>query len=173
MIHSSPGRELRTWHSEARVEALFAETLLLPPLPCGAFRYPQPGESPWQKAEVFSMQIGSQMGAVVHLYFLGEAVGWEGSEPSQAMHWSLSAWPLCRCHSDSCGRTGFWRCCPQDRVHHLMGQGRGTSSGWLGCRERETGSGPKNTSTLGHQALFKHFKTQMFLGQKDHTVCSW
>lgn len=99
------------------------------------------------------MQIGSQMGAVVPLYFLGEAVGWEGREPSQAMHWSPSAWPLCRCHSDSCGRTGFWRCCPQDHVHHLRGQGRGTSSGWLGCRERETGSGPKNTSTLGHQAL--------------------
>lgn len=27
------------------------------------------------------MQIGSQVGAVVPLYFLGEAVGWEGCEP--------------------------------------------------------------------------------------------
>lgn len=109
------------------------------------------------------------------------SVSWErlwggrAREPSQAMHWSLSAWPLCRCHSDSCGRTGVWRCCPQDHAHHPMGQGRGASSGWLGCRERvrATGSGAKNTNTLGHQALFKHPKTQMLPGQKEHRACSW
>lgn len=68
----------------------------------------------------------------------GEAVGWEGCEPfpGWAMHWSLLAWPLCRCHSNRCGRIGVWRCCPQDCAHRLMGQGQGTSSGWLGCRER-------------------------------------
>lgn len=120
--------------SEAGAEVLLAETPLSP-LPRGAIRHPQPGKSPLQSAAVFSMQIGSRAGVGGRRY---PSISWESLwggravSHSWAMHWSLLTWPLCRCHSNRCGRIGVWRCCPQDRAHHLMGQGQGTSSGWLG-----------------------------------------
>lgn len=110
---------------------------------------------------------------MVPLYFLAEAVSWKSCEPlPQAMHWSLSSWPLCRCHSNSCGRIGVWRRCPQGLARHLMGQGGGTSSGWLGCRERGTRSSQIILLFRATRALFQCFKTQMLLGQKEHTVCT-
>lgn len=138
MVHRVQGRSQERGISEARAEVLLAETPLPPPLPRGAIRHPQPGKSPLQSAAVFSMQIGCRAGGQRYPSIPGEAVGWEGCEPlpGWAMHWSPLAWPLCRCHSNRCGRIGAWRCCPQDLAHRLMGQGQGTSSGWLGCRER-------------------------------------
>lgn len=52
-------------------------------------------ESPPDRAKVFSMQIGSQVGAVVPLYFLGEAVGWERCEPL-SLPWLGLCIGLCR-----------------------------------------------------------------------------
>lgn len=83
---------------------------------------------------------------------VGRGVGWCGPLP-WAMVWFPLAWPLCRCHSDSCGSIGAWQCCPEGRAPRLTGQGQGTSSSWWGCRERGMRSERTDTPTLWHQSL--------------------
>lgn len=111
-----------------------------------------------EEGRVFPMQISSQVGETRAPPFPGRGAvaavgrGWEGCTPLPwAMRWSLSAWPLCRCHSDSCGSIGAWRCCREGRAHHLTGQGQGTSSSWWGCRERGMRSQRKDALYLPHQ----------------------
>lgn len=83
MSRMARGRRQQRGVSEAGVEVLPAERdSSFPHLVHVDPSDPHSLESPpRQRAEVFSMQIGSQVGAVVPLYFLGEAVGWEGCEP--------------------------------------------------------------------------------------------
>lgn len=174
MVLSGPGWELRAWHLRQEWK-LSWQRLCFPHL-----FHVEPSDthslgSSRQKAEVFSMQIGCQMGAVVPLYFLGEAVGWEGCEPLPRLCVGLCQLGLCITVTQIVvGEPGSG-----DAVHRIVliirrrvrGEGLPVA-GWA-AGKRGTGSGPKNTSTLGHRALFKHFKTQMFPGQKEHMVCSW
>ena len=115
---------------------------------------------PTPLGRVFPMQISSQVGETCAPSFPGRgavavAFGCQRFRPLPwAMRWSLSAWPLCRCHSDSYGNILAWRCCPEGRVHHLTGQGQGTSSNWWGCRERGTRSQTNNALNSRHQSLW-------------------
>lgn len=90
-----------------------------------------------QGGRVFPMQISSQVGETCAPPFPGRSAvaavadGCKRYRPLPwAMRWSLSVWPLCRCHSDSYGNTAAWRRCPEGRAHHRTGQGEGTSSSW-------------------------------------------
>lgn len=113
---------------------------------------------PTPLGQAFPMQISSQVGETCAPSFPGRgavaaAFGCQRCRPLPwARRWSLSAWPLCRCHSDSYGSILAWRCCPEGRVHHLTGQGEGTSSNWWGCRERGTRSRTNNARNLQHQS---------------------
>lgn len=130
-------------------KVLLSETPLPPPLPCGDIR----PHSLTQEGQVCLRQISSQEGRPVPRSFLGEALwrrrpmGWEATRRSPL------AWPLCRCHSGSCGSVGAWRYCQQGRALHLTGQGQGTSSSWWGCRERGMRSQRNDIPNLQHHSL--------------------
>lgn len=127
-------------------------------LPRGDVRYPQPGKPPDRRgsgvSRVDPQSDGGDPCPTREAPVAAGGGGWEGSTPLPwAMRWSLSAWPLCHCHSDSCGSIGAWRCRREGRAHRLNGQGQGTSSSWWGCRERETRS-EEGRFYLQHQGLW-------------------
>lgn len=141
-LHEVPGH--LTWSTGSRVGAKsmaflrreweFSQRLLFPHL----FHVELPGthsleSPPYRALRCFPCRSAVERGQRYPSISWERLWGGRAVSHSWAMHWSLLAWPLCRCHSNRCGRIGVWRCCPQDRAHHLTGQGLGTSSGWLGA----------------------------------------
>lgn len=141
-VPKPPATSHRVWHFGGRRSKKFSfQKLLSAPLP-HLFHVAMPDthsveNPPDPGGRVFPMRISSQVGETCAPPLPGrgavaaEAGGCERYRPLPwAMRWSLSVWPLCRCHSDSYGSIAAWRCCPEGRAHHLTGQGQGTSSSW-------------------------------------------
>lgn len=143
-VPKPPATAHRVWHFGGRRSKKLSFQELLsalptpPPRPCGDVRHPQRGKPP-RPGGGGCFPCGSAVwwGRPVSCHSLGEAPwqqrpgGYKRYRPLPwAMRWSLSVWPLCRCHSDSYGSIVAWRCCPKGRAHHLTGQGQGTSSSW-------------------------------------------